>query len=128
MSRSSSGEPTGERVVRAEVGCRPIKASVGPSPSPSTYESARLGAGVSDVFNKLVDEIVLRVKAEVLEELDRRSEPGASPWLSGAKAAGEYLNWAPERVYKAVPRLPHYREAGRLMFRKDELDRYVESC
>jgi hypothetical protein len=51
-----------------------------------------------------------------------------SPWLAGAQAAADHLSWPRERVYKALDRLPHYREEGRLMFLRDELDAWIEGC
>jgi len=51
-----------------------------------------------------------------------------SPWLAGAQAAADYLGWPRERIYKRLRDLPHYREEGRLMFRRDELDAWIEGC
>jgi hypothetical protein len=68
----------------------------------------------------LVEEITRRV----LERL--ASDDNGSPWLSGAQAAADYLGWPRERVYKRLSELPHYREGARLMFRRDEPDRYIE--
>ncbi len=51
-----------------------------------------------------------------------------SPWLAGAQAAADYLGWPRERVYKRLPEIPHYKDEGRLMFRKDELDAFLEGC
>jgi hypothetical protein len=74
----------------------------------------------------LVEAVARRTAELVLARLDRNEHP-SSPWLSGAKAAAEYLGWPTERVYKALPRIPHYRDGNRLMFRRYELDRFVES-
>ena len=83
-------------------------------------------AGVTDLFDRLVDEIAGRVKADVLEELARRSDPEQSPWLD-AKGAADYLACSRERLYKRLHLIPHHRGGGRLLFRRDELDAYVES-
>jgi hypothetical protein len=48
-----------------------------------------------------------------------------SPWLAGAQAAADYLGWPRERIYKRLRDLPHYRDEGRLMFRRDELDVFI---
>ena len=72
----------------------------------------------------LVEAIAMRTAELVLAELATCRQDG-SPWLAGAGSAAEYLGWPRERVYKALPRIPHYRERGRLMFRRDELDRFI---
>ena len=54
-----------------------------------------------------------------------------SPWLSVASAAA-YLDWPRQRLYKltASGEIPHYKQDGRLLFRRDELEgwlsRYAE--
>jgi hypothetical protein len=71
-----------------------------------------------------VEAIAARAATIVLEQLAFRD--GGSPWLSGAKAAADYLGWPRERIYKRLGELPHFKDDGRLMFRRDELDRFVE--
>ncbi len=73
----------------------------------------------------LVDAIARRASELVLEQLGM-AEP-ASPWLD-TKGAAAYLSWPTERVYKCVHELPHFRHGNRLLFRRDELDRYLERC
>jgi hypothetical protein len=73
----------------------------------------------------LLDAIVEAVTERVLERL-LAGQTSSSPWLSGAQAAADYLGWPRERVYKNLARLPHYRDEGRLMFRRDELDASIE--
>lgn len=55
------------------------------------------------------------------------SSTAASPWLSGAQAAADYLGWPKARVYRWIRELPHYRAGGRLMFDAGELDAWVRS-
>ncbi len=69
--------------------------------------------------------LVDAVADEVLRRLEERA-PTASPWLCGAKQAAGYLGWPVERVYKRIRRLPHYRDGNLLMFRRDELDAFIE--
>ena len=63
--------------------------------------------------------------AAIAAALPSRSE---SPWLAGAEGAAAYLGWPRERVYKSIHRLPHYRDEGRLMFKRAELDACIEGC
>jgi hypothetical protein len=79
----------------------------------------------------LIDNATLEAIAEqaaqlALDQLARRTNAHSSPWLTGAAAAADYLGWATERVYKRIRELPHYREGGLVMFRRDELDAFVE--
>ena len=62
--------------------------------------------------------------AELLAARLAESQPD-SPWLD-TRAAAEYLCWPVQRVYKHVDELPHFRHGQRLMFRRDELDRWLE--
>lgn len=64
--------------------------------------------------------------AVIAEQIPTTSESPASLWLYGAAAAGAYLGWSPQKVYKALARLPHYRVGQRLAFRRDELDSWVD--
>jgi hypothetical protein len=75
---------------------------------------------------ELIEALVEAVSERVLDRLAEQVS-GQSPWLSGAKAAAEYLGWPIERIYKQLPALPHYRHGQRLMFRRDELDGHVEA-
>jgi excisionase family DNA binding protein len=52
-----------------------------------------------------------------------------SPWMGIDKAA-EYLDWPKQRLYKltASGEIPHYKHEGRLLFRMDELDRWLAQC
>jgi hypothetical protein len=70
-------------------------------------------------------EAVAQRAAEIVLERIAAGET-SSPWLSGAKAAADYLGWPRERVYKRLRELPHFKDDGRLMFRRAELDRFVE--
>ena len=48
------------------------------------------------------------------------------PCVSGAKAAADYLGWPVERVYKHIGELPQVKRGNGLLFRRDELDGWVE--
>jgi len=71
--------------------------------------------------------LVERVKAEMLEGVDpnRRS----TPWLCGAKAAAEYLGCGLDRVKRltAARAIPHRKQDGRVFYRRDELDDWLDA-
>jgi excisionase family DNA binding protein len=53
-------------------------------------------------------------------------EPGGSPWMNIATAAG-YLDWSRQRLYKLTAQgaIPHYKQEGRLLFHRQELDQWL---
>ena len=75
----------------------------------------------------LIEGIARRI-VELERELAPAAEPHAeqSPWLSLARAAA-YLDWPRQRLYKltAGGAIPHYKQEGRLLFRRDELDTWL---
>ena len=83
-----------------------------------------LGAAFAQLAELLARRIV---------ELERECAPasgaeGRSPWLSLARAAA-YLDLPRGRLYKlsAAGAIPHYKQDGRLLFRRDELDRWLSA-
>lgn len=80
-----------------------------------------------DVVLQLSDAQVDAIARRVAELLDQPSMPEPSRWLDAAGAA-EHLATRPDRIYdlvqlgKLVPR----RDGRRLLFRRDELDAYLE--
>lgn len=74
---------------------------------------------------ELVASRVIEVQREELSASDERGD--ASPWLS-VEAAAAYLDWPRQRLYKLTARgaIPHYKHEGRLAFRRDELDSWLE--
>jgi excisionase family DNA binding protein len=57
----------------------------------------------------------------------RRLEVSAvSPWMNVTSAAA-YLDWPPKRLYNLVSKgeIPHRKHAGRLLFNRKELDRWL---
>lgn len=73
-----------------------------------------------------VETIVAEVTRRVLVEL--REERNEGRWLTGAKAAADYLGCSPKRVYARLPEIPHAKEGGRLLFFTADLDRWVRQC
>jgi len=76
-----------------------------------------------DLPASVVEQIVDAVTARVLAELpESRTE---SRWLTGAKAAADYLGCSPKRVYARLHEIPHVRDGGRLMFSTADLDAWL---
>jgi len=63
--------------------------------------------------------------AGILAERDVSTAP--SPYLSVSEAA-EYLRWPPKRLYNftASQAIPHFKRGNRILFRRDELDGWLE--
>jgi excisionase family DNA binding protein len=86
-----------------------------------------------ELLDALLDQIAPAVADRVAELLVERLAGAvpvaASPWLDVAEAA-EYLRCKPKRIYDlgSQERLPVHRDGGRLLFRADELDRYLEGA
>ena len=74
------------------------------------------------VSDEVLEELVSRIVDRVHERLEGTTE---SPWLNLEQAAA-YLACKPQRLYKRVD-LPRHKHGGRLMFRRDELDAYIEA-
>jgi hypothetical protein len=73
----------------------------------------------------LPDEVVEALVEQVLKRLEVRRVPdGGSDWLF--RAAASYLGWPTARVYKRIRMLPHCRDGNVLMFRRSELDAYLD--
>lgn len=85
---------------------------------------------VSTEFDSLLERLAERVAAHVCERLVEHqavAHSDHSPWMGIEKAAA-YLDWPKQRLYKltASGEIPHYKHEGRLLFRADELDRWLE--
>lgn len=81
----------------------------------------------------LPDEIVRtaadRIADILLEELKSAEPPPASPWLD-VKGTMSYLGFSRDKLYKltAARAIPFHKKRGgrRLLFHREELDRWVE--
>lgn len=53
-------------------------------------------------------------------------ETAGSPWMNVATAA-TYLDWSRQRLYKLTAQgtIPHYKQDGRLLFNRQELDQWL---
>jgi len=73
-----------------------------------------------------VVEALAEAIAQRLEVPLSQTRVAGSPWLNGSQEAADYLRWPKGRVDKSIRLMPHYRERGRLMFRREELDAWLE--
>ena len=83
-------------------------------------------APLAGVLDELVELIARRV-VELQRERDGDDRAERSPWLS-VESAAAYLEWPRQRLYKLTARgaIPHYKHEGRLVFRRDQLDHWLE--
>ena len=89
---------------------------------------SEISGGLLAALDELAEVVARRVAELVREEKGEGADShNASPWLSVGSAAA-YLDWPRERLYKLTARgaIPHYKHEGRLAFRRDELDRWLE--
>jgi excisionase family DNA binding protein len=82
-------------------------------------------------FAALLELFADRVAARVIaatqgETAGGVGESGGSPWMNIATAAG-YLDWSRQRLYKLTAQgaIPHYKQEGRLLFNRQELDQWL---
>ena len=77
------------------------------------------------LLERLAERIAERL-CERLVEHQAVAHGERSPWMGIEKAAA-YLDWPKQRLYKltAAGEIPHYKQDGRLLFRSDELDRWL---
>jgi excisionase family DNA binding protein len=88
--------------------------------------NTQLAASLAPLLEQLVEQIAQRV-LELQHELSPTTNPEEpSPWMGIEKAAA-YLDWPKQRLYKLTAQgaIPHYKQEGRLLFRRDELDRWL---
>jgi len=88
--------------------------------------SQTLGFEFEGLLDQLVERIARRLDELSLEHYAVATE-AESPWMGIGKAA-DYLDWPRQRLYKltASGEIPHYKHEGRLLFRADELERWLE--
>ena len=88
--------------------------------------SAQLAAALAPLLEQLVEQIAQRI-LELQHELSTTGDAEElSPWLNIEKAAA-YLDWPKQRLYKLTAQgaIPHYKQDGRLLFHRQELDRWL---
>ncbi len=77
--------------------------------------------------DELIDELARRVAEIVLREVDADLRPSQGRWLR-AKEAADYLGWTRGALYARVhaQSIPHYKVDRTLLFKRDELERWLE--
>src|SRR6476619_4149962 len=78
------------------------------------------------MLEQLVDRVARRVIALQADARSVSDGEGRSPWMS-VKTAASYLDWPKQRLYKltASGEIPHYKQEGRLLFHRGELERWL---
>jgi excisionase family DNA binding protein len=89
----------------------------------SERPSPPLGLDLDKLLDLLAERIAQRMREHPSsdETIQERS-----PWMSVSRAA-EYLDLPRQRLYKltAAGAVPHYKQEGRLLFRRNELDSWL---
>jgi excisionase family DNA binding protein len=87
--------------------------------------------GPDSPFEALLDLLADKVAQRLLAATQPATggdagETGPSPWLNVASAAA-YLDWPRQRLYKLTAQgaIPHYKQEGRLLFHRQELDHWL---
>ena len=74
------------------------------------------------IIEAVADRVATIVKSEI-----GTTTTTATPYMTVAEAA-EYLRWSKERIYKltAARAIPHIKHEGRLLFRRSDLDAWLD--
>jgi excisionase family DNA binding protein len=84
---------------------------------------------VGDELGRLLEELAERVARRLLQlerEQGSATEGSESPWMAIERAA-VYLDVPKQRLYRltASSEIPHYKQEGRLLFHRPELDAWL---
>lgn len=95
---------------------------LGSSPPSSEDTSANLALAIPV---ELIELIAQRAAAIVVEQLELDAQ--AEPWIN-VEGAAEHLACGTSRVYSlvSVRRIPHKRDGSRLLFRRSQLDEWLD--
>ncbi len=71
----------------------------------------------------LLEALARRIVELLLESAPPAAAEERSPWM-GIERAARYLDWPRQRLYRLTAQgaIPHYKQEGRLLFRREELD------
>jgi excisionase family DNA binding protein len=80
------------------------------------------------LIEPLLEELARRIAHHHTTLATESESRDTSPWM-GVERAAHYLDWPRQRLYKlsAQSAIPHYKHDGRLLFNRDELDRWLRS-
>jgi len=83
-------------------------------------------ASVMTLLDRLAERIAVELAFRLAGERSDSVGDAPSPWMGTDKAA-IYLDWPKQRLYKlcANGSLPHYKQEGRLLFHRGELERWL---
>ena len=87
----------------------------------------QLGAALAPALEQLVELVARRLLELQAEQRAAEAEQAAaSPWMGITKAA-VWLDWPKQRLYKlaAAGEIPHFKQGGRLLFHRGELDSWL---
>jgi len=75
----------------------------------------------------VLEELVAQVTQRVLSAL--KTSPDEGGWIRGATAAAQYIDCPVSRIYALTSQdaLPHHKDGSALVFRKAELDAFIEA-
>jgi excisionase family DNA binding protein len=84
----------------------------------------------ASALDELLDYLAERLAEVLAPRLASEAQAAGeqrSPWM-GIEQTAAYLDWPKQRLYKlsASGAIPHYKQEGRLLFRRDELDAWLE--
>jgi len=97
-----------------------------PARPPRTFEAPERTNG-SALSLAVPEALVEAVAQRVADLLAERSAPEPEPWI-GVEQAAEHLACPRSRVYalSSAGRIPHRKDGSRLLFRRSELDDWLE--
>jgi excisionase family DNA binding protein len=75
---------------------------------------------------RVLDALAERFARRLLELEREQTQDGGSPWMA-IEAAAAYLDFPRQRLYRltASGEIPHYKQEGRLLFHRGELDAWL---
>lgn len=104
-----------------------VVADRGTSPTDRKRDPGNKAHRVTELRLSVPDELVEVIAGAVASKLDgARAVESTSPWMTALEAS-EYLRCSLSRIRKLtmLGELPAHREGGRVLYRRDELDRFV---
>jgi excisionase family DNA binding protein len=88
-----------------------------------TNDAGPFEALVALIADQVADRLIAATHADGAAGL---GDTAQSPWMNIATAAA-YLDWPRQRLYKLTAQgaIPHYKQEGRLLFHRQELDQWL---
>ena len=85
--------------------------------------SGKLETSLAEIIDQLATAVAQHLTRNQAEQASSSAD---SPWLNIENAAA-YLDWPKQRLYKltASGGIPHYKQDGRLLFHRAELDGWM---